>query len=47
MNTFINLIWSPVAFVDTGIEYTWGQRLVLANIRGSEQALVGVFRVKF
>jgi hypothetical protein len=47
MNTFINLIWSPVAFVDTGIEYTWGQRMVLANIRGSEQALVGVFRVKF
>ena len=43
----VNLIWSPVAFIDTGIEYMWGQRTVLANIRGTEQALIGKFAVKF
>src|SRR6266446_2851439 len=42
-----NIIWSPVAFVDTGVEYIWGQRKVLANIYGTQQALVGKFRVKF
>jgi len=42
-----NLIWSPVAFIDTGIEYYWGQRKVLANIYGTQQALIGKFRVKF
>jgi hypothetical protein len=43
----VNLIWSPVAFIDTGIEYMWGQREVVANIRGTEQVLIGKFRVKF
>ncbi len=43
----VNLIWSPVAFIDTGIEYIWGQRKVLANIYGTQQALVGKFQVKF
>jgi hypothetical protein len=43
----VNLIWSPVAFVDTGVEYIWGQREVLANIYGTQQALIGKFRVKF
>ncbi len=43
----VNLIWSPVAFIDTGIEYMWGQRQVVANIKGTEQALIGMFRVKF
>ncbi len=43
----VNLIWSPAAFVDTGIEYLWGQRKVLANIYGTEQLLIGSFRVKF
>ena len=47
MTGHFNLIWSPVAFVDTGIEYMWGQREVVANIRGTEQALIGMFRVKF
>ena len=36
-----------MAFIDTGIEYLWAQRTVIANIRGKEQALVGKFRVKF
>src|SRR6516162_2686644 len=43
----VNLIWSPVAFIDTGIEWYWGQRKVLANIYGTQQALIGKFRVKF
>ncbi len=43
----VNLIWSPVSFIDTGIEYAWAQRTVMANIRGKEQYLVGKFRVKF
>jgi hypothetical protein len=44
---FVNLIWSPVAFVDVGAEYFWGQRQVVANIYGTEQLLIGKFRVKF
>jgi outer membrane DcaP-like protein len=43
----INVIWSPVAFVDTGLEYLWGQRRVLANITGQERVFIGEFRVKF
>jgi hypothetical protein len=43
----VNVIWSPVAFLDTGVEYIWGQREVLANIYGTQQALIGKFRVKF
>lgn len=42
-----NLIWSPVAFVDWGVEYMYGQRTVVANLKGNEQALIGKFRVKF
>jgi hypothetical protein len=42
-----NLIWSPVAFIDTGVEYMWGQRRAVANINGQEQALIGKVRVKF
>jgi hypothetical protein len=47
MTGHVNVIWSPVAFIDTGIEYIWGQRRVLANIYGTQQALIGKFRVKF
>jgi hypothetical protein len=47
MTTHINLIWSPVSFIDTGLEYMSGQRKVVANIRGSENTLIGKFRVKF
>jgi hypothetical protein len=43
----VNLIWSPVAFIDTGIEYTWGQRKTVANLFGTQQALISKFRVKF
>jgi hypothetical protein len=43
----VNLIWSPVSFIDTGVEWYWGQRKVVANIYGTQQALIGKFRVKF
>jgi Porin subfamily/DcaP outer membrane protein len=43
----INLIFSPVAFIDTGVEYTWGQRQVVAGLYGQVQALIGKIRVKF
>jgi hypothetical protein len=42
-----NVIWSPVAFVDTGVEYQWGKRKAVANFTGQEQVLIGKFRVKF
>jgi hypothetical protein len=42
-----NVIWSPVAFIDTGVEYMWGKRTVVANFSGQEQVLIGKFRVKF
>ena len=42
-----NVIWSPVAFIDTGVEYLWGKRTVVANFSGQEQLLIGKFRVKF
>ena len=42
ITSHVNLIWSPVAFIDTGIEYMWGQRQVVANIYGTEQALIGI-----
>jgi DcaP outer membrane protein len=43
----VNLIWSPVAFIDTGVEYMWGQRYTVAKLYGTQQAVIGKFRVKF
>ena len=43
----VNLIWAPVAFIDIGAEYFWGQRKVVAGIFGNEQVFIGEFRVKF
>ena len=42
-----NLIWSPVGFIDTGVEYVYGRRKVVANLDGREQAVLANFRVKF
>src|SRR5579872_1287041 len=33
-----NLIWSPVSFVDVGVEYTWAHRVVVNNLKGDENA---------
>ncbi len=46
-NAHANVIWSPVAFIDAGLEYTWGQRETVANIKGNYQVLISKFRVKF
>jgi hypothetical protein len=43
----VNLIWSPVAFVDTGIEYMYSQRYTVARLYGNSQTIIGKFRVKF
>jgi hypothetical protein len=47
INAHVNLIWNPVPFADVGIEYTWAQRLVVSNLRGDMNALIGRFRVQF
>jgi hypothetical protein len=46
-NAFVNLVWSPVAFITTGVQYMYGKRIVVANGKGQEQALIGKFRVAF
>jgi hypothetical protein len=42
-----NLIWSPVAFVDLGLEYAWGHRVTVANFKGDAYSLQGSMRVRF
>ncbi|MGA8760330.1 MAG: DcaP family trimeric outer membrane transporter [Stellaceae bacterium] len=46
-NAFVNLVWNPVAFVTTGVEYMYGHRTVVANLTGHEHVLVYKFRVAF
>jgi hypothetical protein len=46
-NAFANLVWNPVAFITTGVEYMYGKRIVVANAKGNESVLVGKFRVAF
>jgi hypothetical protein len=45
--TFVNLIWNPVAFITTGVQYMYGKRITIANGKGQEQVLVYKFRVAF
>jgi hypothetical protein len=42
-----NLIWSPIAFVDLGVEYAWGHRLTVANAKGNAYTLQSSLRVRF
>ena len=44
---YINLVWNPVAFITTGVQYMYGKRTTVANGTGQEQVLVGKFRVAF
>ena|SRR5215467_6776274 len=46
-NTFVNLVWNPVAFITTGVEYMYGKRIVVANGKGQEQVLIAKWRVAF
>jgi Porin subfamily len=43
----INLIWSPVAFINTGFEYIYGNRLTVWNQTGNEHVIDYTFQVKF
>jgi hypothetical protein len=38
---------NPVAFITTGVEYVYGQRIVLAGLKGHEHVAVYKFRVAF
>ena len=46
-NTFVNLIWNPVAFVTTGVQYMYGKRIVVANGKGNESVIAAKWRVAF
>jgi DcaP outer membrane protein/Porin subfamily len=46
-NAFVTLVWNPVAFITTGVEYMYGRRVVVSNAHGTEQALVYKWRVAF
>jgi hypothetical protein len=46
-NSFVNLVWNPVAFITTGVEYMYGKRVVVANLSGHEHVLIYKFRVAF
>jgi hypothetical protein len=46
-NAFVNLVWNPVAFITTGVEYMYAQRHVVSNAKGNENVLIGKFRVAF
>src|SRR5215471_19318181 len=46
-NAFANLVWNPVAFITAGVEYMYGRRIVVANGKGNEQALIAKWRVSF
>ncbi|HEX3863031.1 MAG TPA: porin [Stellaceae bacterium] len=47
ITTHANIIWNPVPFVDVGLEYMWGHRLVLSGLKGDENVLISKFAVKF
>ncbi len=42
-----NVIWSPVPFVDVGVEYFYGHRQTVANIKGDINAVLSRFRTRF
>ena len=46
-NTFVNLVWNPVAFITTGIQYNYGTRIVVAGGKGHAQAIAAKWRVAF
>jgi hypothetical protein len=42
-----NLIWSPVAFVDLGIEGAWGHRVVVSNLKGDAWTMQTSLKFRF
>ncbi len=47
VSTHANLIWNPVPFVTVGLEYVYGHRIVVSNLKGDVNALVSKFAVAF
>src|SRR5947207_9217051 len=43
----VNLIWSPVAFVDIGVEGAWGHRVVVSNVKGDAWTLQSSLKFRF
>jgi DcaP outer membrane protein len=43
----VNLVWSPVAFINTGFEFAWGHRLTILGATASEDVLDYAIQVKF
>lgn len=43
----LNLIWAPVPFADVGIEYLFGHRQVVANLKGDINSIQTRFRMRF
>jgi hypothetical protein len=46
-NAFANLVWNPVAFITTGVEYMYGKRITVSNGKGNENVIIGKWRVAF
>jgi len=46
-NAFVNLVWNPVAFITTGVQYMYGHRVTVANAKGNEQVFAFKWRVAF
>jgi len=42
-----NLIWSPVAFVDLGIEGAWGHRVTVGNQKGDAWTMQSSMKFRF
>src|SRR5215469_8547365 len=42
-----NVIWNPVSFIDIGLEYTWGQRMVLTGQTATQNVLISKFAFRF
>jgi hypothetical protein len=42
-----NLIWSPVAFVDLGVEGAWGHRQTVSNLRGDAWTMQTSLKFRF
>ncbi len=42
-----NIIWSPVSFIDTGFEFSWGHRLTILGAQASIDYVDYSFKVKF
>ena len=45
--THINLIWSPAAFLDLGIEGAWGHREVVSNVKGDAYTVQTSMKFRF